>query len=171
MIDIQIDDREVRAALDRLQRRLSDLSPVMKAIATELEARVEQRFETATDPQGRPWKPLAPSTLAAYLARGKGNRRKDGSLTKKGRERLASRRPLYDTGDLLGSLTSSFSRSEARVGFGQPYAAFHEYGTKRIPRRGLLMADPVARTLGDADRAAVLDILGDALRGALDGRA
>ncbi|MCI1193415.1 hypothetical protein MOJ79_16395 [Calidifontimicrobium sp. SYSU G02091] len=119
----------------------------------------------------RPASVRTPQTAPAELARGKGNRRKDGSLTKKGRERLASRRPLYDTGDLLGSLTSSFSRSEARVGFGQPYAAFHEYGTKRIPRRGLLMADPVARTLGDADRAAVLDILGDALRGALDGRA
>lgn len=67
MIDVQIDDREVRAALDGLRRRLADMTPVMRAIATELEARVEARFETATDPSGRPWKPLAPSTLAAYM--------------------------------------------------------------------------------------------------------
>lgn len=170
MIDIQIDDREVRAALDRLQRRLADMTPVMRAIATELEARVEARFETATDPARRPWAPLKPSTLAAYLNRGKGNRKKDGSLTKKGAQRLSSRRPLYDTGDLLGSLTSSATRSEARVGFGQPYAAFHEYGTKKMPRRGLLMADPNAGTLGDADRAAVLDILREAIERAASGQ-
>lgn len=170
MIDIQLDDREVREALRRLERRLADMTPVMRAIAAALEAQVEKRFETATDPAGRPWKPLAPSTLSAWLARGRGNRRKDGGLTKKGRERLSSRRPLYDTGDLLGSLTSSFTRSEARVGFGQPYAAFHEYGTKKMPRRGMLMADPIARTLGEADRRVVLDILREALESAANPR-
>jgi phage virion morphogenesis protein len=123
MIDITLDDRELRQALKRLQRRLSDLTPVMRAIATELEARVEGRFETAADPTGRPWAPLKSATLVAYLRRGRGAFRKDGRLTKKGEARLASRKPLYDTGDLLGSLTSSASRSEARVGFGQPYHA------------------------------------------------
>lgn len=169
MIDIQLDDREVREALARLQARLADLSPVMSAIATALEAGVEKRFETATDPAGRPWAPLKPSTLAAYLARGKGNRKKDGSLSKKGRERLASRRPLYDTGDLLRSVSSSFTRSEARVGFAVDYAAYHEYGTKKMPRRGLLMADPAARTLGEVDRQAVLDIIREALQDAARG--
>lgn len=166
MIEITIDDRAVRAALERLQRRLADMTPVMQAIATALEANVEKRFETATDPAGRRWKRLAASTLSAWLDRDKGNRRKDGSLSKKGRERLASRRPLYDTGDLLGSLTSSASRSEARVGFGVPYAAYHEYGTKKMPRRGLLMADPAARALGKADRREVLSILREALESA-----
>lgn len=163
MISITLDDREVRRALERLSKLLADMTPVMRAIATELEARVEQRFETATDPSGRPWAPLASSTISAWLDRSKGNRRRDGSLTKKGRQRLASRRPLYDTGDMLGSLTSSYTRDEATVGFGVTYAAYHEYGTRRMPRRGLLMADPIARTLGEADRSALLDILREAL--------
>lgn len=169
MIDIQLDDRQVRAALQRLQQRLSDMTPVMRAIATALEAGVEKRFETATDPAGRPWKPLAPSTLSAWLDRGRGNRKKDGSLSKKGRERLASRKPLYDNGDLLGSLTSAANRTEARVGFGVPYAAFHEFGTSRMPRRGMLMGDPQARTLGEADRQAVLDTLREAIERAARG--
>lgn len=170
MIDIQLDDREVRAALQRLQQRLSDMTPVMRAIATALQAQVEKRFETATDPAGRPWQPLADSTLSAWLDRSRGNRKKDGSLTKKGAARLASRRPLYDTGDLLGSLTSSASRTQARVGFGVPYAAFHEYGTRAMPRRGLLTASPQARTLGEADRRAVLAILREAIDQATGGR-
>lgn len=166
MIDITIDDREVRQVLERLSRRLSDMGPAMRAIATELEARVERRFETETDPAGRRWPQLADSTLMQVMRRAAGGdpRKKRGGGTKaKAIGALARKRILYDTGDLLGGLTSSYTRSEARVGFGQPYAAFHEFGTKKMPRRGLLMADPQARTLGEADRAAVLDILRDYL--------
>lgn len=166
MIDIELDDRAVREALERLQRRLSDLTPVMRAIATELEARVEARFETETDPAGRKWAPLADSTLMQVMRRAAGGdpRRKRGGGTKaKAIGALARKRILYDSGDLLGSLTSAAGRHEARVGFGQPYAAYHEYRTKKMPRRGLLLADPEARTLGEADREAVLDLLRDYL--------
>lgn len=176
MIDITLEDRQVRAALERLARRVADMTPVMQAIATELEARVEARFETATDPAGRPWAPLKASTMAAYLSRGKGNYKKDGSLTKKGAARLASRRPLYDTGDLLGSLTSSASRSQARVGFGQPYAAIHQFGGQAgrgkkvtIPARPFLPVTATGQWLGSDDRNAVLDILRSAIQTAADG--
>lgn len=138
MISITIDDRELRTALDRLARRVEDTSPAMRAIAAELETRISDRFDAQRDPQGRAWAPLSGKTLAR----------------KKGRGRI-----LYHSGDLLDSLTSRASRSEAEVGFGKPYAAFHEYGTQKMPRRGLLMADPQARTLGDEDRAAILDII------------
>ncbi|MCX8018347.1 MAG: phage virion morphogenesis protein [Rhodocyclaceae bacterium] len=66
MITLTLDDREVQAALKRLQRRLSDLTPAMRAIAHELEARTLERFETQRDPAGRPWKPLSPVTLASF---------------------------------------------------------------------------------------------------------
>ncbi|MDM7462256.1 MAG: phage virion morphogenesis protein [Tepidimonas taiwanensis] len=185
MIDIQLDDREVQAALQRLQQRISDMTPVMRAIATALEAQVEKRFETATDPAGRPWKPLAPSTLSAWLDRGKGNRKKDGSLTQRGRERLSSRKPLYDTGDLLGSLNSSFTRSQARVGFGVPYAIMHQFGAKKgeygtgsykkrrgsfpipwgdVPARPMLPITRDGKFYGE-ERAVVLDILVEFLDG------
>jgi hypothetical protein len=48
------------------------------------------------------------------------------------------------------------------IGFGQPYAAYHEWGTWKMPRRGLLTADPDAGggpTLGRGDAEAVLDVL------------
>lgn len=168
MIDIQLDDREVREALVRLSKRLSDMTPVMRAIATELEARVEARFETETDPAGRRWPQLADSTLMQVMRRAAGGkvRNKRGGTKAKAIAALARKRILYDTGDLLGSLTSSAGRDEARVGFGQPYAAYHEYGTEKMHRRGLLMADPQARTLGETDREAVLDILRQALEDA-----
>lgn len=146
MLKITIDDHQVRKALQRVQRHLDDLTPVMRAVAMELEARVSQRFETERDPTGRPWRALSPRTVAR----------------KKGRGRI-----LYDSGDLLGSLTSRAGRDFAEVGFGQPYAAYHEYGTRKMPRRGLLMADPAAQTLSDADRDAVLETISEALARAL----
>ncbi|MBN8716122.1 MAG: phage virion morphogenesis protein [Stenotrophomonas sp.] len=144
MIKIELDDRAVRQALADLQRRVSDMTPAMRAIATELETRAMNRFETRRDPAGQPWKPLSARTLAA----------------KRGRGHI-----LYRTGDLLGSATSRAGRDFAEVGFGQRYAAFHEFGTKKMPRRGLLMADPDARTLGEADKSVILEIIGKHLSG------
>lgn len=146
MIEIEIDDREVRQALNDLARRVADLSPAMRAIGQELETRIAERFERQRDPAGRPWAPLKGATLAK----------------KKGRGSI-----LYHTGDLLDSRTHRAGRDFVEVGFGKPYAAYHEFGTRKMPRRGLLMADPNARTLGEADRAAIIETLADYLADAL----
>lgn len=60
---------------------------------------------------------------------------------------------------MLGSLSYQASPTSVRIGFGQPYAAFHEYGTKRMHRRGLLTADPTQGRLGATDEAMVLDVI------------
>ncbi|MEW5885548.1 MAG: phage virion morphogenesis protein [Pseudomonadota bacterium] len=145
-ITIRLEERELRAALERLERRVRDLGPAMRGIATELEARVEQRFERRRDPNNSPWEALKDQTLQ--------RKKRKGAI-------------LYEHGDLQGSLTSRAGRDFAEVGFGQPYAAYHEFGTRHMPRRGLLLADPVARTLGQGDREAVLDVLRELIEGAL----
>ncbi len=146
MIKIDIDDRDVLQALDRLARRVSDMTPAMRAIGQEMETRIAQRFETERDPAGRPWAPLKPATERAKRGR--------GSI-------------LYHTGELLDSRTHRAGPLEVAVGFGKPYAAWHEFGTKRMQRRGLLLADPQARTLGEEDRRAIIDIIAGYLE---DGR-
>ncbi|HXH04209.1 MAG TPA: phage virion morphogenesis protein [Candidatus Competibacteraceae bacterium] len=142
MIRIDIDDREVRQALKQLARRVADMTPAMRAIGQEMETRIATRFETRRDPAGRPWAPLRPATEKA----------------KKGRGAI-----LYRTGELLDSRTHRAGPFEVAVGFGKPYAAYHEFGTRKMPRRGLLMADPQAGTLGEEDRRAILEILADYL--------
>ena len=37
--------------------------------------------------------------------------------------------------------------SSVSTGAGQPYATYHEFGTKHMDRRGMLMADPEAGIL------------------------
>lgn len=93
--------------------------------------------------QAYPW---VPTTLADYPDDG-------------------NRRLLHRYGDMLGSLSHQADSSSVRIGFGQPYATHHEWGTEHMPRRGLLMGDPDAGTLGPEDEAAVLDILGLWLEG------
>jgi phage virion morphogenesis protein len=148
MLEITVDDRALVAALQRLQQRMGNLRPVMRGIATELEARVEQRFELEVDPNGRRWKELHPETI-------KRKKRKTAIL--------------YDSGDMQGSLTSAAGPTWAQVGFGQPYAAYHEWGTRHMPRRGLLLGNVNAGTLGAGDRDAVLELLSEFLEDQIGG--
>lgn len=141
MIDITTDDSAFRASLEQLKRRLGNLKPVMQSIGMKLESRISGRFESRTDPSGSAWAPWAQSTLDSYPDDG-------------------NRRLLDRYGDMLDSLNHQADTTSVRVGFDQTYAAFHEFGTDSMPRRGLLFADPDAGTLAEDDEAAVLDILG-----------
>ena len=141
MLEIKLDDSAFRADLAALYRRLGDLTPVMQSIGMEMESRISGRFETRTDPNGKSWAPWAESTLESYP--------EDGN------------RQLLDRyGDMLLSLNHKADATSVRIGFGKPYAAFHEWGTKHMPRRGLVFADPDAGTLAKGDEEAVLDIIG-----------
>ncbi len=140
MLTVSIYNPGVSDMLAGLQDRLGDLRPAMEAIGTTLEARVSGRFETEADPLGHPWAPWAPSTVESYP--------EDGN-----------RRILDRYGDMMSSLGHQADATSVRVGFGDPVAAYHEWGTVRMPRRGLLMDDPDAGTLAPDDEAAVLEIL------------
>ena len=149
-VTIEIHDEEVMATLNRLLHAVDDLSPALDAIGQEMESRVSARFGTESDPGGAPWAPWMPSTVKSYP--------KDGN-----------RRILDRTSDMLGSLNHQVSGDAVEIGFGQPYAVFHEFGTGKMKRRGLLTTDPVAGTLGDGDQESILDILNQYIQGAIDG--
>lgn len=142
MITVHVDDSAFREYLRRLQGRLGDMSEPMAAIGGMLEARISGRFETESDPTGVAWVPWAESTRASYP--------EDGNA-----------RILDRYGDMLSSLNWQADASSVRVGFGQPYAVYHEWGTKRMPRRGLLFENPDAGALAPDDEKAVLDLLLD----------
>ena len=140
MLTITVEDRAFRSYLAELQGRLADLTPVMQSIGQELEGRISARFETETDPAGAPWAQWAPSTQKGYPDDG-------------------NHRILDRYGDMLGSLNWDADASSVRVGFGQPYATFHEFGTKHMPRRGLLFDDPDAGTIVPGDERMVIELL------------
>lgn len=142
MIEIQVKNQPVLDALNRLIQAGNDPQPILSAIGMELETRVRNRFETKTDPAGRAWAPWKPATVKSY--------------PKDGNKKLLDR-----YGDMLNSITHTVDAGGVTVGAGQPYAAFHEFGTKNMARRGLFTADPDAGTLGAEDEHAILAILND----------
>lgn len=148
-ISTSISSQPVISMLERMQRSLSDPAPVLEGIGAELQGLVLDRFEMQRDPSGQAWEPWADSTRADYPSNG-------------------HKRILDRYGDMLRSLTRNVGPDFVEVGFGavaskarDVYAIYHEWGTATMPRRGLLMDDPDAGTLGSGDEAAILEIVED----------
>lgn len=112
MIEVQL------RGFTELRARLNRLAGGLEPLATRIRARVvnmhQRRVATEkTDPDGRPWPPLAASTLSY----------KRGTM-------------LVETSRLLGSFTSTQSGLTVTVSNQAiPYNMFHQFGTKRMPRR------------------------------------
>lgn len=148
-LTVTVDSAPLAAVLDHLYEVTHDLTPVMSAIGMEMESRVSQRFETMTDPLGNPWAKWKPSTEENY--------------PKSGNKRLLDR-----FGDMLSGLSHQATADSAIIGFDREYAAYHEWGTRKMERRGLLFADPDAGTLAPDDEHALIDIVMAVLDAALD---
>jgi phage virion morphogenesis protein len=174
MIDIQLDDREVQQALSRLQKRLSDLAPVMREIGELLTERAKERFPSSIGPDGQKWAPNAPATIAAYLGRYGVSYKKKGGLSKAGAARAASKKPLIgETRQLMGTLHYQAGRDSVTVGSPMLYAAIHQFGGQAgrgkkvtIPARPFLPITQSGQWLGADDRDAVLTILRNTLESA-----
>ena len=161
MLTVQITDGAYQAHMQRLLGRLSDFTPVMEEIGGTLENLVLGRFQTRTDPSGTAWSPWKDSTLEGYPFPGTPAAAVQGP----GNGRLLDR-----YGTMIGDLSHQADSESVAVGLATTYAAFHEYGTRHMDRRGMLMADPEQGQLGTADEAAVLELLDEWLSGAASGQ-
>jgi phage virion morphogenesis protein len=149
---IEYENKDLNTVLDRLILRNTKLRPLYAEISNALLLSTKRRFQTETDPQGIPWAPLKPETLA---------RKK---TDKKLREALR----LYNT--LRVDFSSEFGGVSAG-GPGVPYAAIHQLGG--TPDMAPGPAAVVAREyLGFSDddvkeiMSIAIDYESDAIRGA-----
>lgn len=148
----------LRAKLERAASRIARPTELMQAIAAQLEANVQRRFDSKTAPDGARWLPLAPGTTKRYAKQDKGS--KQGSL-------------LIRSGALRDSLSAQAFEHTAEVGFsrnvhGWPLGLLHEFGTQTMPRRQLLTDDPVSGTLGREDAEDIEALLDDFLADLID---
>lgn len=134
-ITIQISDEGFTASLQRLLERGGDTSTLTFLIGQGIEERIDARFASSTGPDGQRWKPNSPVTLAREalrLALSKGNRRKDGSLNKRGTERLAAKKPLIgETGTLSNQIAMQHDGAGVTVAASAVYAAIQQFGGTR----------------------------------------
>ena len=136
---------QLQAELQRAAERLQRPRDLMQALGAVLVANIERRFDTKRDPSGVPWRGHAPATTARYAAQDKGARR--GTI-------------LERTGRMRDSLTANAGDDYVEVGMSRltdggawSIPLLHETGTRRMPRRGIFLADWEAGTLGASDEA------------------
>lgn len=136
--------------LDRINSTLQQLQrpgDLMDSIGAVLERNVNLRFDTKRDPTGAAWAPLSPRTVKIYERKYKGSI--PGSLLERSRH-------------MRSTLAYNAGEDWAEVGFSDPKAIYHETGTKskkgnpKMPRRGLLTANPELGELGAGDRDDVI---------------
>lgn len=165
-MNIQIDDSGLSWLAEAIRTRAgADMLQVVGAAYEEL---IQERFDRKRDPVGQNWAALAPSTRARYAALdtdAQGEKRKRGTL-------------LERTGQMRASLAWQVRNAEVQVGMsrrsdgglGGPTAGnwsiplLHEYGTSRMPRRGIFAAEPTEGTLGADDQAHILGVIDDWLQ-------
>lgn len=163
-IRIEIEDREVRAALSTLLSRGANLRPALEEIGEFLVETTKRRFETSTAPDGSKWMGNSDLTIARYLNSFKGSRKKDGSLSKKGAERLAGKKPLIgETRSLSSTIDYQVAGNTLEVGSPLEYAGVQQFGAKARQFNGVApWGDIPAREflgLSSDDSAGTLDIL------------
>ncbi len=161
-IDIQVSDRQVLDALDRLREAGTDMTPAMQDIAAALESAAQGAFQNQSSPDGRKWPDLTERTKAKRRKR----RKWPGQI-------------LHISGRLSLSLASDFGAHYAVAGTNVIYATTHQFGATRgqygATRGGrpIPFGDIPARPfLGFSDdlQDEVLDALADHLTRAVSGR-
>lgn len=157
MIRIQIDDRAVLEALRQLQAAGADLRPVFYDFGGYLTVSTRQRFAEGRAPDGTPWAPNRPSTLA----------RKRDTRPLIGETRRLGREFHYRVGASSFEFGSSLEYAAAQ----QLGASRGQYGTTR--RGGPIPWGDIAPRpflgLSEADRQKLLEIINDYLGRALGG--
>lgn len=179
-LTIKLDgDGEIARRLDEVIGALSRPGPMMDAIGARLEANINLRFETKTDPDGRTWDPISPLTAQFYALGGAGK----AGAPKPDKARWAAFRSGQLHAELPGgllertrlmrqSLAYNADESSVEVGMSRQTPGgqwsvpmLHEFGTRSMPRRGLLTSDPHAGRLGAEDETDVLAEINDYLSG------
>ena len=165
MLEINLLTADVQRALNDLAGRVGDLRPALQAIGENLVESTQRRFATSTAPDGTPWAPNRPVTIARHVHSVKGTKTKDGQfLTKKGAARWDSKKPLIGETKHLSEQIHWELQGKASVFVfsAMEYAAIQQFGAKQgqsgRTRRGapIPWGDIPARPffgLSDADQA------------------
>ena len=162
MITLEINDGEIDAALNRLARAVTDMTPVMQDIGEELVASTRERFIAGVSPEGAAWAPKSQTTIDAY----------------KRRRQRVDPRPLWGPSGDLNSLFSAHANPDGVIwGTNVLYAAVMHFGAAkgalgRTSRGGPVPwgTIPARPFLGvsDEDRTGILAALDDWLTQAWD---
>lgn len=102
----RIDDREIQAKLQALEKKAGSLHPCLKNIGVHLVQSTQERFTGEVDPAGKRWAALRASTL----------------------KRKKHTRILTESSGLRDSVVWQVRGSSLKVGTNKVYGATHQFG-------------------------------------------
>ncbi|MGQ7818818.1 phage virion morphogenesis protein [Metapseudomonas furukawaii] len=106
MISIDAGTEAASAVLEQLAAYLDDLATPLQDLSEYMQLSTDERFRAQVGPEGTPWAPLSPATLA----------RKKGA------------RILRESGVLQDTLRGQIEGNELHFGTDRPYGAVHQFG-------------------------------------------
>lgn len=142
---MEIDDREVLAALARVQERIGNMRPLLAEIGEDMAESTKKRFDTTTAPDGSPWLENSLVTL----------QHKQGSTPLTG-----------ETGTLHESINSNvLSATAVEIYSPKDYGAMQQFGGTKAEFPHLWGDIPARPFLGlsEEDKANILDLTVDYL--------
>lgn len=113
---ITIEDKEINAALTRVEEAGGDTSALMRDVAAAMLFSVQRRFETESGPDGSKWPAHSPRT-----AKVRANRKTRGNAP-------VTPKLLRDSNRLYKSISEESSETEAVVGTNVVYGGIHQKG-------------------------------------------
>ena len=140
-LKIDVDDREILAALRQLQAVCNNLTPTLGAIGEYLGRSHEERFRQQVDPNGNPWVDTSPVTKARK------SRNKD--------------KILIESEDLMSTLRYKILDNALEFGTDRIYGAMMQFGGTKAQYPNLWGDIPARPYLGisSTDKTEILDIL------------
>lgn len=137
-LTLELQDREIRAALREWRITGRNPVPMFRAIGTRLVSNTQDRFDAETAPDGTPWKPVQEPW--ASMKRGAGILRESAMR-----------------GGLQGFITFDVAGGELAVGSNKIYAAVHQFGATIRPKSGpwLIFRTPGGRAFGAAHQVTI----------------
>lgn len=138
MLEFEIDISDAIAGLHSAKAALENLKPALKEAGLYMERETRLNIARQTSPDGTPFAPLAASTLR----------------TKK------SGRILQETSAMVNSISTRAAKKSVKVGTSIGYAAYHQFGTRKMPARPFLGIEerhhePIIKIVEDHLRKAI----------------
>lgn len=160
---IDIDAADLLRVIDQAIELLQQPAPLLDDIGAKLESNAQVRWDQRVDPLGQAWAPLSPATIEIYQSDWfiKDNPEFKGGIPGGLLER--TRRLRESLSWSVDDQALELGTSRATKGGKWQIGMLHEFGTRKMPRRGILTANPETGELGPTDEADVLGVVEQAL--------
>lgn len=154
MIEIELKEQQIAEAFAMLERNLTDMSELMNEVGDTLRISTKDRMAAGISPDGQPFAPRSPTTLAIYQHR----------------QQKFGPHPLWMNGHMRSQIDHSYGPDHAEIGsvaiqaallqFGAPKGAFGKGKTGRSNPWGNIPARPFLG-VSQQDRSNLLEIMAE----------